>query len=165
MCPHLLPDCYSLPFRPCGISWGCLLFWRLRTKVHIHPCHWIKKRFITFMATFHRRNSGSVNRSKSSLTIQAGAWGPWRILSCPFCLVFPDLISRRPWQGRIRASSSTDHKTPSPRGYTQFHYMCVFWCTCLLSSYDRTVPNTKVSCRICSFNLEDIASLRKSYGL
>lgn len=37
MCPHLLPDCYSRPFRPWGIPWSFLLFQRLGTNVHLQP--------------------------------------------------------------------------------------------------------------------------------
>ena len=73
-----------------------LLFERLKTKVHTQPLvTGLRDDFLYLWATFHRGNSVSVNHSKSSLMVQLGTQAHWRILSDPFCLVFPGFTSVR----------------------------------------------------------------------
>lgn len=96
MSHHLLPDCYSFPFRPYGIPWTFLLFERLKPKVHTQPLvTGLREDLLHLWATSHRGNSVSVKCSKSSLTVQTSIQACWRIIPGPFCLVFLGLTSRK----------------------------------------------------------------------
>lgn len=123
-----------------------LLFERLKTKVHTQPLvTGLRDDFLYLWATFHRGNSVSVNHSKSSLMVQLGTQAHWRILSDPFCLVFPGFTSVRFRAEQNSLRSSTDQETsnlfllcvsdfvlteqvsvPRPLVYLKLGWICLF---------------------------------------
>lgn len=93
------------------------LFVRPKTKVYTQPLvTGLGRDLLPVRATFHRGKSVSVNQGK------------YRSLENSLLLFLfgvPDLTSRRLWQGKARASSSTGQGISTLYGYTQFHHVCI----------------------------------------
>lgn len=71
MSPHLLPDYYSFPFRPCEFHELSSLFERLKTKVHTQPLvTGLEKDFSHMYGPLFTGNNVYVKRSKSSLIVR-----------------------------------------------------------------------------------------------